>query len=372
MQTEELKSFLSKTIIPVAHQKIGFLEIIGKQHHETINSALYAHFLSCGQQELETLFLDSLLFLVHKKANKKLVFANFKVNTEVTTPKGRIDILIEDYHYQSAIIIENKIYHYLDNDLVDYWNFSRFESENKVGVLLTLYPHEIPIEVQGKFINITHSEWIEQIKENLSSVTLEGNYNIYLADFINTIDNLTKSNTMNQAAKFYFENASQVLKANETLREAHIFMNNQLELVAGKIGWQTYGSDINWRNFWDEDNHLDTYLTIITENIVQGKGLNFMLILELNREDKDRELEIIEKFQHHLQFKDKNRGQAKGKYVHFLCKSYELTIDELADFSEIVVEKIREDFAEITLAIIKYLYPSKDFSKWENQFLLCT
>jgi hypothetical protein len=370
MSFTELNVFLKEANIPAAKRKIGFLEIIGKQHHENINSALYAHFLNCGNTELQALFLDPLLYIVHEKTNKKLKFSNYKVTTEAITPKGRIDILIEDYYNQTAIIIENKIYHYLDNDLEDYWQFSRFKEDKKIGVLLTLYPHKVPEEVTDKFINITHMEWINLVKERYNNdLTLESNYKIYLEDFINTIENLTKTNTMNEAAKFYFHNASQVIKANDTLGEAHSFMNNQLELIANKIGWQTYGNDINWRNFWDEENHLNTYLTIVTENIVKGKGLNFMLILELNKKDKDNEKEITNKFKDHYQFKDKQKGEVKGKYIHFLCKNYDLSFDELERFSDVVVQKIREDFAEITVNIIKILYPSTDISKWENQFL---
>lgn len=371
MLTEKMKQFLDNSSIPTIKQKVGFLEIIGKQHHENINSALYAHFLNCGNPELQALFLDSLLYLIHEKTDKKLNFSNYKVTTEAITPKGRIDILIEDYYNQTAIIIENKIYHYLDNDLEDYWRFSRFNDDKKAGILLTLYPHEIPEEVSDKFINITHIEWINQVKEQYCNIDLSlvGNYKIYLEDFINTIENLTKTNTMNEAVKFYFHNAPQVIKASETLREAHLYMNNQLELIANKIGWQTFGSDLNWRNFWDEENHLDTYLTIVTENIVKGNGLNFTLILELNRKDKDSEKTITEKFKDHYQFQGKHKGEVKSKYVHFLCKNYDITMEDLESFSDVVVQKIREDFAEITVDIIKYLYPVKDISKWEKQFL---
>lgn len=137
MLTEELKQFLDISSIPIIKQKIGFLEIIGKQHHENINSALYAHFLNCGNPELQALFLDSLLYLIHEKIYKKLNFSNYKITTEAITPKGRIDILIEDYYNQTAIIaiiIENKIYHYLDNNLEDYWQFSRFNDDKKAGI----------------------------------------------------------------------------------------------------------------------------------------------------------------------------------------------------------------------------------------------
>lgn len=196
---------------------------------------------------------------------------------------------------------------------------------------------------------------------------LTGNYKVYVEDFINTIESLTRINTMNESAKFYFEHAQQVLKANETLREGQAFLNNQLQEIASRIGWQTFGSDMNWRNFWDENNRLDTYITIITREIVKG-NLNFMLILELNREDKDRLEEVKKEFANHPQVQGKLSGESKKTYVHFLCKNYILTLDELAHFADVVVEKIKNDFAEITIDVIQYLYPNTDISTFENQF----
>ena len=55
----------------------------------------------------------------------------------------------------------------------------------------------------------------------------------YIKDFINTIESLTRTNTMNESAKFYFKNASQVIKASDTLKEAHFFLNNQFLVSIG-------------------------------------------------------------------------------------------------------------------------------------------
>lgn len=370
MNLQELGVFLDNETIPVTKNKIGFLEIIRKQHYENINSNLYAHFLSCGIAEVRSLFFDTLLSLIVEKTGKHLSFINDKVSTEIATKNnGRIDILIEDFHYQNAIIIENKIYHHLNNDLLDYWDHYKADELKKVGVLLTLYSHEIPENVKGKFINITHIEWINKVRENFIPKSFANNYVTYIKDFINTIESLTRTNTMNESAKFYFKNASQVIKASDTLKEAHLFLNNQFQLIANKIGWKSYGNEVIWRNFWDENNQIDTYLTILTKDLVNGKGFNFTLILELNRKDKDREKELEVKFKNHPQVLDKHRGESKDTYVHFMCKSYTLTIDELEHFSDIVVDKIKNDFASLTIEVIRYLYPDKDISTFENQFL---
>ena len=370
MNLKTLEDFLNRETIPVTKNKIGFLEIIRKQHYENINSNLYAHFLSCDIEEVRSLFLDTLLLIIHEKTGKHLSFINDKVSTEVATAtNGRIDIVLEDYHYQNVIIIENKIYHYLHNDLLDYWNHYNIDGSKKVGILLTLHEHEIPENVEGKFINIRHIEWINKLKEIFTPESFSPNYRIYIEDFINTIENLTRINAMNDSVRFYFENAQQVIKANETLNEAQLFLNNEFQSIANKIGWQSYGNEITWRNFWDESNRIDTYFTLITKDLVNGTNLSFMLILELNRRDKDREEEVKEEFKNHPQILDKHRGEAKGSYVHFLCKNYTISIEELAHFSDIVTDKIKNDFAVITIEIIKYLYPDKDISTFENQFL---
>lgn len=370
MNLKALEDFLTNHNIPISKQKNGFLEIIKKQHHENINSNIYAHFLSSDMPEVRSLFLETLLSLISEKTGKNFSFINDGISTEVATASnGRIDIVLEDYHYGNVILIENKIYHYLNNDLLDYWNHYTVPVSKKAGVLLTLSKHKIPENVTRHFINITHIEWMNRVKANFDPDNFTDNYKVYISDFINTIENLSRINTMNESVKFYFENASQIIKANETLNQAHLFLNNQYYLIADKIGWQSYGNEISWRNFWDENNHIDTYFTIITENLVNGTDLSFKLILELNRIDRDRKEEIIEIYKLHPQFADKTEGESKGTYVHLLCKEYIITIQELEHFSNIVVEKIKNDFAEITVDIIKYLYPQKDISFFENQVL---
>ena len=73
MDLNNLKCFLESETIPVIKNKIGFLEIIRKQHYETINSNIYAHFLSCDIDEVRSLFLDALLSIIYDKSKKQLI-----------------------------------------------------------------------------------------------------------------------------------------------------------------------------------------------------------------------------------------------------------------------------------------------------------
>jgi hypothetical protein len=367
MSFEGLHLFLTSAVIPEVKHHIGFLEIIRKHHHENINSSLYRHFINSDQAAIRIAFLESLHKLIHSKTAKNLPFAVVQAYTEVTTSSGRIDILIKDKENKCAVIIENKIYHELKNDLLEYWNHIELDETKKVGVLLTLKPHPIPDQVSDRFINITHFEWVRLVKERLDNDLILPNYRVYLNDFIQTIEKLTTTYEMNEAAKFYFSHAEQVLKASETMNQAHDFLEGQFNLIAEKIGWQTYGEEMGWRNFWDAKNQLDTYLTIVTEDLLEGK-MQYTLILELLRKDRERAAELREHLGNHPQTQDKKPGEDSGVYLHFLCKDYFITETELTHFSDHVVENIRKDFADMTVMAIQLWYPTLNISAWEQTF----
>lgn len=371
MNLQQLQTFLNQNEIPIVKQQIGFLEIINKSHNETINSNLYAHFLSCKVNAIKHAFLDALLTLIEERTSKRLSISQLQVTKELTTTTGRIDIVLQDMVSRDAILIENKIYHRLDNDLKEYWEFFKISDTKKVGVLLTLKPHKIDDDVQGKFINITHWEWISAVKEILDVDSLQDKaYKRYVTDFFNTIENISTTYQMNDSAKFFFNNASEVNKAYDTIVEGHGYLNSQYQLIAEKLGLQTYGSDINWRNIWDEENHLDTFLTIDAQDLVLGKSPKYQIILELMRDDKDRIEELTDKFKYHQQYKDKERGVSHGIYCHFLVKEYDIDLNDLDKFAEIIEHNIKTDFNEIFIEVVEYLYPDKDISNWKHNFMV--
>lgn len=363
-----LQTFFDEHTVPCSIRSTGFLEMIDKQHHENINSALYAHFLNSSHEEVKGLFIDSLFELIERKSKKTFNFRQYIAKTEVQTGRGRIDILITNLQGNDAILIENKIHHGLNNDLLDYWQSVKTEESKKVGLLLTLHPHKIPEYVSGKFFNITHLEWLTLVKNNLNPDALTENYRVYITDFIATIEQLTTNYIMNESAKFYFQNAEKVLKATATIQDAYSFLNNQFQLIASSIGWQVSGNSPEWRNIIYGKNQLDTFLTIITKDLIKGQKV-FTIILELNGKDALRMDEVKSILSDHPQTEGKNWGQSKGNYVHLLFKHYAISDEELETFANFVVQKIREDFADMTLKVIRHLYPHVTICEWEDNFL---
>lgn len=365
---DQIIQFLTLDVPKPQKEAIGFLELIKKQYHENINSSVYAYFINCQEKAVSDLFLNALRELILEKSEKDFSFGKPVAWCEVVTKEGRIDIVVEDELGPNKIIIENKIFHHLHNDLMDYWNHYPIPEEDKMGVLLTPYPHAIPEEVKSYFINITHGEWIAKVKAAGLPFGTSTKNTIYITDFIQTIESLSTTYEMNDQAKFYFQHAPKILQIQDTVGAAHQFLNSQFQLIAEKLGWQVYGNSMNWRNFWDEENHLQTYLTIITEKLIRGE-MKFTLILELEKEDKNKADDLANQLMDNEQFKRMKRGAAiSNSMLHFGMIEYEITETELGDLAHTVLKKIKEDFASVTLESVKFLHPSKDISKWEGNF----
>ncbi|MBW6482749.1 MAG: PD-(D/E)XK nuclease family protein [Vicingaceae bacterium] len=372
---ENIKELLAYDIPEFTPPDDGFLEIIGLSHYENINSRIYAYFLNQQKEpEIAEKFLAALFELIQqKKADKIISIDDYVVSTEYTTNKGRIDILIEDKNNESAIIIENKIYHHLDNPLEEYFDFIKGKSENKVGILLTLHqltPQEIN-KLDKNYVAITHKEWIDKIKELGLPANLPLKKYIYLNDFFQTITNLSTMETnINELAKYYFEHSKKINSAIETRNEAQRFVDTQLQILAEKLSSLTRGKTDKWRHIVKHPNET-TYYAIEFESLFKGNN-EITVIIELSGDVYEKK-EII---QEHLE-KDKENGiniykhikekglilntsgDSKYRYCHLVSKKYQLDIrkNEIEKFAEKLEGFIKEDFEKVMIEINNFLHP---------------
>lgn len=353
---KDLIDLLALKIPTSEKHSVGFLEIAGMAHYENVNSRIYAYFLSQeSNPEIANCFLSALLQLIEEKYGKQINIDQYTVIAEdITNNNNRIDITLNDTENQSAVIIENKIYHYLHNDLEDYWKHFNYPDQSKIGVLLTLESHAIPEYAQDKFVNITHNEWIQRIQENGLPSKLPSKIYTYLNDFFNTIEQLTKTTNMNELAKFYFEHTKQVLTAKKTEEEAQCFINSQINQLAGMLNWDVYGKSYDWRNIWDAKNKLKTYYTIWYRPLLEGE-MKVWIIIEMNGDDMKREHELDKHLEEHPQYKAlKKKSHRTNHTIHYLGKEYTLTINEVEQFAETLKQKIDEDFADVMEVILAF------------------
>jgi hypothetical protein len=355
MNLSEFSALLELSIPEPVKREIGFLEITQQDHKENVNSRVYAYFLDKAlHTEIADVFIAALLNLVNKKRNTTLVIEDFTCITEVTTKKGnRIDLLICDQTNETAIIIENKIYHYLNNDLRDYWTHIEYKDDNKQGVLLTLQQHDIPDSEKGTFINITHKEWIDEIKRIGLPTNVEIKKHVYLSDFMTTIIQLTKDDKMNDQARFFFDHTEQIIKAQSTYTEAYNFVIGQFYKLATNVGWKLCGKSDFWRYICDDKQ--EAYYSIVFGDLLLGKS-EVIVIIELYEGAITKTGILDEVLMGNPIVEKLEKGTAGNSYYkHYLLKKYQLNFKDIEKMGDFLYQKIQEDFKPVMDIILKTL-----------------
>jgi hypothetical protein len=369
MNTSALDEFFSQTSVPVGPEyNRGFLEIIGKQTHENTWSKLYAHFLKDLYYREKFPFLEALIRVIKNKNGMYMRFQSHQVYTEVATKKGRIDIVIKDKNTHNTILIENKVYHLLINDLADYWDFFEVPQVNKVGIILALSELPIAASLKSKYISIKHLDWIKEIKNILKEDQYNLEENIYLKDFISTIEQVSMNKNLNEQSAFYFEHAEAVNKAVECRTAAEQYLLGQYESIAAKLGLQQFGDKLEWRNFWDQKNDLDIYFTVDVTDLLEGKK-KVDLIIEMTGKPLEQLLEFRQLLADDAQYQKMDKDREVNQFLHFGYKTYSLETTDLADLDNYILSKIKADFGGAFVKMVKYYYPNTDIGSWSDNLL---
>ena len=343
MKIKELKNFINKSTIPeVKAMPKTFLGIAKQPHYENVLSNLYAFYFEVEEEHgLSNLFINSLIDVIKRQIKKFTFSSGFEVYREYPTNKaGRIDIVIENDN--ESIIIENKVFHRIENDLEDYWD--SVETKYKTAIVLSLHPVMIDNE---NFINITHIELFNEIFKNIGSYLLnsENKYLIFLKDIYQNIINLT-NNMDNRQIQFYFENQE---KINEIVEVNDIIIKhvkNEVDFACEQLdenlilnhkrgeGYRYYTSGEN-KNLmftisYDSIFSSENIIHIIIE--LQEEAIEFICNVEqLNFTDKERDL-ICEGIEN-----------CNDSYFHFVSKPYDVNKENIKELRNFIVEKIKND-----------------------------
>lgn len=214
MKLDELQDFLDTAQIPVFKKKPKtFLEIARQPHYEIVISNIYAFYLDPTEEHgLGDLFINSLVTCLNAKRENDWIedFTDFEIHTEYSTKKGRIDILL--LSSDSAIIIENKIYHHLNNNLQEYSDYVRKEIGNKDAVYgLVLGLKEFNPKEEN-FVSLTHKELLSKVFQHLGEYVLDASekYVTFLKDFYQNIINLSEKKMNEQNLAFYLKNKKEI------------------------------------------------------------------------------------------------------------------------------------------------------------------
>jgi hypothetical protein len=368
MNLNNLQDFLDQNKIPkIIIKPKTFLEIAKQPHYENVISNIYGFFFNVYEEHgLKDLFIRSLVSCVHERTTDKdfSSFSDFTITTEYGTKglgkkkkRGRIDLLLRSHN--QAIIIENKIYHHLDNDLDDYWNSVIVKSEGnsgKIGIILSLKPisqnHYQQFEFGNEYINITHSQFMQKVMSNAPSY-LENNSNRHVHffhDFYQNIINIS-SPTMNPSdINFYLKNQE---KVNQLVLFKQQFKNhvvaevnkaghsiNNVKLIVPK----NKGNARRLR-YYRSIKHPELVYTIVFEELFKDTGFLHIIV-----EPRGNTLKNGNHFKHlpldktqYPIIKSDFYDKTNESYAHFAHKEYRLTTEDISDLSGFIQTKIKED-----------------------------
>lgn len=224
-----LSSFLD-SLPKLKKRKKSLYEIAGFPHWENVNSNILAFYFDEEEEHGfgRTCFTALLQVLIERgiiTQSQLDVFATpFVVERETNAEGKRIDILIrskEQNHSDSwAIIIENKIYAQVYNQLDVYFNSIDVPKENKIGIVLS--PFDVSKQVKQicklkeiDFHCILHHELNFTIKkalaENLQDI--DDRHLLLFKDYVLNIENMNQDNKsaeIEKQLKTYQQHANEI------------------------------------------------------------------------------------------------------------------------------------------------------------------
>ena len=299
---EEIKKIVD-SFPELPKRERSMIEIGGCRNDENVNSDYLAFFLREDEEHnLGRLFFDALLEVLEFKIDDYQ--GSYEVEREFSTSKkNRIDIVIQSKDKNWAIIIENKIYHYLKNDLQDYWD--SVNVENKKGVILSLKKeHE---KYHNLFTNITHKELIDEVKKNLGQnfLAINPKYLPFLQDFILNVENyyyygrIEVQNAYHQRIMYFYKHQE---KRKEVVKDIDSVFNRQIENIKFTTDgtkntdyWLYYDKNKNFQIYYNREDILgEKRLLYIRLSIKKDLFEKIKGKIEFIKEEfKDKKIEIV-------------------------------------------------------------------------------
>jgi PD-(D/E)XK nuclease superfamily len=204
-----------KNLPKAVNREQTFMEIAGYPHFENVCSNILAFYLQPNNNHgFGPLFLDVLATLINEEI--EIDGQGVEVRREEPTKKGnRIDLVIKSDNYVFGI--ENKIYADLNNPFCDYSKHldSLSEGRKKIHKILLSLRSVQPSPQLYDFYPISYQIFFQKVMASIGPSFLTGHepHATFLRDFIQTIQNLQQSNTMDLQRLEYFRSNQQSITA---------------------------------------------------------------------------------------------------------------------------------------------------------------
>ena len=261
LATKDIKTTLEQLMIQLnelpelPYQRKNIFQIAGFPRRELVNSNMLAFYLNKNEEHgLGTLFFKSLLQIMGEDTSMA------DVDYEVFTEYRNIDILItfrnednemeeDNEKFDWAIIIENKIHHYLHNDLKDYLKRAKTKRGGlKKGIVLSPWGQE-GLKLPKEYKDIRHQDLTKQVLGNLPKFYLKSDdrHLLLLKEYILNIDTMyTNQETMNTKEKrlqIFQDNFDDIQNIISLDKEMRKFVVQQSLDVMGEFGFDGNSSN---------------------------------------------------------------------------------------------------------------------------------
>lgn len=355
-ELEDLERLLTELPPSDPTYRPNLFSISGFPHDEEVLSHWYAFFMDPnGPHQLGTLFLDALLRIASRNTQTSVSTGmSMVVRRELSTPDGsRIDLVIHDgeetndktIKANNAIIIENKVYHHLNNPLEQYWK--TVVAEEKLGVVLSLKTMSTGHE---GFTSITHRELLSEVVAQLQIThPIPEPYRQYLIDLHQNITELTAHMKYSKEVEFYLKNAVRIRRARKLEETLKAYLKSQLEVVAENMGVQLVSRA---NDYWYLRNSEDrAYYTILLDRVLED-GSSLDIVIELRGKPAKTLADFAVNTGDHHSPAELRRGSNWIQYAKI-----EIPMSEAAhgEFSNVVLRRIKEDLAPILATAKEFL-----------------
>lgn len=367
----DLSNFFATAQWPeVIERRPTFFSIAGFPHYENVMSNVYQFFFRTDSPHgMGSLCLDALLDVI--RITKPDFSWQSKSSTgiqafrELGVSGGqRLDILLHNgpdennwREANAAILVENKVYHRLANDLGNYWDSVSSETlgdQNKTAVVMGLHPERLP----APWIYISHLEWAKAVEVRLGSVLYraEPRYLTLLLELIENIRTMTSADeNFKELLPFFQFNRAAISRAEQirgqlmqqvpTVLRAALAPNYTVWTSAESLrdGWLIINAPgkpplkyiLGYRQVFHNDEVIPNFrIALISEDNSHDKATIWRDKLSSTLEARNSELQDDERH-----------------YV--IGKTYELSPSNYHRFPQLIIEKIKNEWQPLEVYWLK-------------------
>jgi hypothetical protein len=367
----ELGTFLQNAHWPrTLERRLTFFSIAGFPHYENVMSNVYQFFFSTESPHyLSDLCMEALGDVLQSKYDIEWPENEFRRThalREICTDNDkRLDILLHNgsnenewKNASTIVLIENKVYHWLNNNLGEYLRFVKQQNPccRKIGIVLSLKREFIPEQWQEDWVAITHLEWAQALEKRLgtSLYRAEPRYVTLLLELIENIRQMSTPENLQQL-EFFQQNRAAIFQAEQVREEAFLSFPNALrqwlpdyEMKGSKAesaqGWLAIyrqGSDrfkyiLGYRELFYEGKKTPTYRIQLVEASATGEAKRVQTAM----------LAAPNLNQHYFEVNDTHPH-------HVLTKTYQLLPGNSVLLHQLIISSLRDDWQPLEALWLK-------------------